>query len=64
MLPTDTQKNTVYAFAKEYGIESAEHLIESRSQLRLEARLLSLDGRQLLMVPRGELVVVNACIAR
>src|SRR3954451_18660071 len=23
-LPTDTTKNTVYAFAKEYGIESAE----------------------------------------
>ena len=24
VLPTDTTKNTVYAFAKEYGIESAE----------------------------------------
>lgn len=48
-LPTDTTKNTVYAFAKEYGIESAEqfgihlarHFVSSqepihRARIRIE----------------------------
>jgi urate oxidase len=42
ILPTDTTKNTVYAFAKEYGIESAEqfgmhlarHFVTSRQSIR------------------------------
>ncbi|MFJ5841275.1 factor-independent urate hydroxylase [Streptomyces shenzhenensis] len=42
VLPTDTTKNTVYAFAKEYGIESAEqfgihlarHFVTSQAPIR------------------------------
>ncbi|MFE7980075.1 factor-independent urate hydroxylase [Streptomyces shenzhenensis] len=42
VLPTDTTKNTVYAFAKEYGIESAEqfgihlarHFVTSQASIR------------------------------
>ncbi|WP_431780243.1 factor-independent urate hydroxylase [Streptomyces chumphonensis] len=42
VLPTDTTKNTVFAFAKEYGIESAEqfgihlarHFVESQPAIR------------------------------
>src|ERR671921_33691 len=49
VLPTDTTKNTVFAFAKEYGIESAEqfgihlaqHFVDScepihRARIRIE----------------------------